>query len=152
MAIWHACLFLYVLCLENTICALQFHLLLYLEFLHLLPLRAPTLPISAMLPTLTTDHTSRPSKAKNPQRLTWLCPEPNKTYSEVQKEVVCVLPEKNTRMADEQKLLEERLQRLEQEISHRQASSNLTSSAGRREEPKELYSMTKREWRGEERE
>lgn len=121
--------------------ALQSLLLFYLEYLHLLPLKISTFPISAMLPTLTTDHT-----AKNPKCPTQLSPEPSETYSEVQKEVVCVLPGRNARMVDEQKLLEERLQRLEQEISHRRTSSNQRSSAGRLEEPLELYSRTEREF------
>lgn len=65
--------------------------------------------------------------------------------SEVQREVARALPERNTRMEDEQKLLEERLQRLEQEISHSQGSSNLRSSAGRvTQEPQEIDSGTER--------
>lgn len=119
--------------------ALQFLLFFYLEYLFA-AIKKSTFPISAMLPSLTTDHT-----AKNPKCPTQLSPEPSETYSEVQKEVVCVLPGRNARMVDEQKLLEERLQRLEQEISHRRASSNRRSSAGRLEEPLEIYSRTERE-------
>ncbi|KAM9366162.1 centrosomal protein of 89 kDa [Symphorus nematophorus] len=89
-------------------------------------------------PSQTTDHPSQPNKAKNPKHPTQLSPEPSKMYSEVQREVVRALPEKSTRRVDDQKLLEERLQRLEQEISHSQASSNLRSSAGSQAELRNL--------------
>ncbi|XP_023118144.2 centrosomal protein of 89 kDa isoform X2 [Amphiprion ocellaris] len=75
--------------------------------------------------SVTTDHPIQAGQTKSPKHLTHASSQPSKVYSEVQKEV----PEKNTRMADDQKLLEERLQRLEQEISHNQALSNLKSSA-----------------------
>ncbi|XP_073320959.1 centrosomal protein of 89 kDa [Pagrus major] len=80
--------------------------------------------------TLTTDHHSQSSKAKTPKQPTHLSPEPSKAHREMQREEPRALPEKSIRMVDEQKLLEERLQRLEQEISHSQASPNLRSSAG----------------------
>ncbi|XP_078102186.1 centrosomal protein of 89 kDa [Sander vitreus] len=83
--------------------------------------------LPSALSILTTDQ---PSQAKNPKHPTQLSPEPSRACSEAQRDVAWALPEKNTRMVDEQKLLEERLQRLEQEISHSQASSNLRSSAG----------------------
>ncbi|XP_045888467.1 centrosomal protein of 89 kDa isoform X1 [Micropterus dolomieu] len=94
--------------------------------------------VPSVLPILTTDHPSQPNKAKNSQHPHQLSPEPSKAYSEAQREDVRALPEKNTRMVDQQKLLEERLQRLEQEISHSQASSNLKSSAGRQAELQNL--------------
>ncbi|XP_008296140.1 centrosomal protein of 89 kDa [Stegastes partitus] len=72
---------------------------------------------------------SQASQAKSPKHLTHVSPQPSKIYSEVRKEVVQGLPKKNKRMVDEPKLLEERVQRLEQEISHSQAFSNLKSSA-----------------------
>ncbi|XP_049458276.1 centrosomal protein of 89 kDa isoform X1 [Epinephelus fuscoguttatus] len=87
--------------------------------------------VPSVLPILTIDH---PSQAKTPKQPTHLSPEPSKVSSEVQREVARALPERNTRMEDEQKLLEERLQRLEQEISHSQGSSNLRSSAGNQAE------------------
>ncbi|XP_028456493.1 centrosomal protein of 89 kDa [Perca flavescens] len=83
--------------------------------------------LPSTLSILTPDQ---PSQAKNPKHPTQLSPEPSRACSEVQRDVAWALPEKNTRMVDEQKLLEERLQRLEQEISHSHASSNLRSSAG----------------------
>ncbi|XP_044055591.1 centrosomal protein of 89 kDa isoform X3 [Siniperca chuatsi] len=104
--------------------------------------RRGDVPCRSALPIQTTDHPSQPSQAKNPKHPHQLSPEPSKVYSEVQSEVqsevVQALPEKNTRMVDEQKLLEERLQRLEQEISHSQASSNLRSSAGSQAELQNL--------------
>lgn len=78
-----------------------------------------------MSPTPTTDPAPR-----SPKPQTELSTDA-KTYSEVQKKGESVLPGQDTRMVDEKKLLEERLQRLEREITHRQASSNLKSSAGR---------------------
>ncbi|XP_070691206.1 centrosomal protein of 89 kDa [Pempheris klunzingeri] len=94
--------------------------------------------VPSALPILTTDHPDQPSKAKNQKHPTQLCPEPSRAYSEVQKEVVRVLPDKNTRMVDEQRLLEERLQRLEQEISHSQATLNLKPCAGSQAELQNL--------------
>lgn len=124
---------------------MQFHLLFYLYYLYLLPLKVFTFPISATPPT---NHPSQHSKAKNTKHLTQLSPEPSKAFSEEQREVVSALPKKNTRMVDEQKLLEERLQRLEQEISHSQASSNLRSSAGRVYEPLAIQQDTEKRTRG----
>ncbi|XP_035992166.1 centrosomal protein of 89 kDa isoform X4 [Fundulus heteroclitus] len=66
--------------------------------------------------------TSRPGGAKMPKHSVRSSPEPNRLYSELQKQ-------KKTRTTPEDKLLETRLQRLEREISHSQASSNLRSSA-----------------------
>ncbi|KAA8595999.1 hypothetical protein FQN60_011290 [Etheostoma spectabile] len=83
--------------------------------------------VQSQLSILTTDQ---PSQAKNPKQPTQLSPEPSRACSEAQRDVLWAPPEKSTRMVDEQKLLEERLQRLEQEISHSQASSNLRLSAG----------------------
>ncbi|XP_035538101.1 centrosomal protein of 89 kDa [Morone saxatilis] len=100
--------------------------------------RKEVVPCRSTLPILTTDHASQSSKAKNPKHSTQPSPEPSEVYSEVQREAVRTLPERNTRMVDEQKLLEERLQRLEQEISHSQAPSNLRSSAGCQAELKNL--------------
>nr|XP_046257231.1 centrosomal protein of 89 kDa isoform X3 [Scatophagus argus] len=94
--------------------------------------------VSSTLPSQITGHHSRPSKANNPKCPMQLSPEPSKMYSEGQREVPRALPERNTRMVDEQKLLEERLQRLEQEISHRQGSSNMRSSAGSQAELQNL--------------
>ncbi|KAM8762141.1 centrosomal protein of 89 kDa isoform 2-T2 [Acanthopagrus schlegelii] len=87
-------------------------------------------PCRSTPPTLTTDHHSQSSNTKNPKQPTQLSSEPSKAYRERQREEPWALPEKNVRMVDEQKLLEERLQRLEQEISHSRASPNLRSSAG----------------------
>ncbi|XP_036952214.1 centrosomal protein of 89 kDa isoform X1 [Acanthopagrus latus] len=87
-------------------------------------------PCRSTPPTLTTDHHSQSSNTKNPKQPTQLSSEPSKAYREMQREEPWALPEKNVRMVDEQKLLEERLQRLEQEISHSRASPNLRSSAG----------------------
>ncbi|XP_028258606.1 centrosomal protein of 89 kDa isoform X2 [Parambassis ranga] len=92
-------------------------------------------PCRSTLPRITTDHSSQ---AKSPQHSTTLSLEPSKVYSESQREVGQSLSEKNTRMVDQQKLLEERLQRLEQEISHSQVSSNLRSSAGSQTELQNL--------------
>lgn len=115
-----------------------FIFVLFLEYLNLLPLKVLAFSISATLPTLTTDHHSQSSNAKNPKQPTTLSSEPSKAYREMQREEPWALPEKNVRMVDEQKLLEQRLQRLEQEISHSQASPNLRSSAGRVMEPLEI--------------
>ncbi|XP_059210588.1 centrosomal protein of 89 kDa [Centropristis striata] len=83
--------------------------------------------VMSALPILAIDH---PSQAKNQKQPTQRSPEPSQAFCEVQREVARALPEKNTRRVEEQKLLEERLQRLEQEISLSQASSNQRSSAG----------------------
>ncbi|XP_034385460.1 centrosomal protein of 89 kDa [Cyclopterus lumpus] len=84
-------------------------------------------PCGSELPILTTEP---PSQAKNLKPPTQPSPKLSKACNEVQREVAWALPVEDTRMVDEQKLLEERLQRLEQEISHSQASSNPRSSAG----------------------
>uniref|UniRef100_A0A3Q1F7Q5 Centrosomal protein 89 n=1 Tax=Acanthochromis polyacanthus TaxID=80966 RepID=A0A3Q1F7Q5_9TELE len=77
--------------------------------------------------SVTTDLPIQANQTKSPKHLTHVSSQSSRVYSEVQKEVVRGLPEKNTRMVDDQKLLEERLQRLE--ISHNQALSNLKSTA-----------------------
>ena len=64
-----------------------------------------------------------------------LSAEPSKACSDVQEGAQCVKPGKNATLADEQKLLMERLQRLEEDISHRKASSNQRNSPGRLKEP-----------------
>uniref|UniRef100_A0AAZ1XAF3 BZIP domain-containing protein n=1 Tax=Oreochromis aureus TaxID=47969 RepID=A0AAZ1XAF3_OREAU len=58
-----------------------------------------------------------------------LPPEPSNTYSELRKKVVRDRREKNTRMVDKEKLLEERLQRLEREISSQAELQNLRQHA-----------------------
>ncbi|XP_023285370.1 centrosomal protein of 89 kDa-like [Seriola lalandi dorsalis] len=93
--------------------------------------------VPSVLPILTTDHPSQSTQAKTPKHPTQPSPQPRKAYSEVQRKVVQALPKK-ARMAGEQTLLEERLQHLEQEISHSQASSNLRSSAGSQAELQNL--------------
>ena len=90
------------------------------------------LPISA---NLTSNHPSQSSQAKNPNYHTQPSPEPSTANGYMQRDEVRVLTEKNTRMVEEQRLLEERLQRLEQELSQSQASSNMRFSAGTVEEP-----------------
>ncbi|XP_041650524.1 centrosomal protein of 89 kDa [Cheilinus undulatus] len=98
--------------------------------------------VPATHPVLTTVHPSQPSKAKNPKHPTQQSPEPRRAHGEVQREVqretAEALPEKSSRMADYQKLLEERLQRLEQEISHGRTSSTLRLSAGSQSELQNL--------------
>ncbi|XP_075934202.1 centrosomal protein of 89 kDa [Anarhichas minor] len=84
-------------------------------------------PCGSELPILTTDQ---PSQAKDLKPPTQPSPKLSRACHEVQREVAGALPVKDTRMVDEQKLLEDRLQRLEQEISHNQAASNPRSSAG----------------------
>ncbi|XP_039992629.1 centrosomal protein of 89 kDa isoform X1 [Xiphias gladius] len=93
--------------------------------------------VQSLLPILTTDHPSQASQTKNPKHPGQPSPDPSRANSEVQKEVVRTLPKK-ARMADEQKLLEQRLRRLEQEISHSQASSDLRSPAGSQAELRNL--------------
>ncbi|XP_071344372.1 centrosomal protein of 89 kDa isoform X2 [Trachinotus anak] len=91
--------------------------------------------VPSVLPILTTDT---PSQAKNPKHHpAQPSPGPSKAYSEVQRKVLPAMSKK-TRTAGEQKLLKERLQRLEQEISHSQASSNLRSSASSQAELQNL--------------
>ncbi|XP_061602808.1 centrosomal protein of 89 kDa isoform X2 [Cololabis saira] len=70
-------------------------------------------------------------RGRSPRPVTRMSAERGKLYSEVRRE-------KKTRMMEEQKHLEERLQRLEQEISHSQASSNPRSSAGSQAELQSL--------------
>ncbi|XP_067351132.1 centrosomal protein of 89 kDa isoform X2 [Channa argus] len=87
---------------------------------------------------LTTDYPNNSSQTKNLKHPTGLSSELSKTYSELQREEVHTLPEKNTWMAHEQNILEERLQRLEQEISRSQTSSKLRLSAGSQAELQNL--------------
>ncbi|KAM4744668.1 centrosomal protein of 89 kDa isoform 3-T3 [Anableps anableps] len=75
--------------------------------------------------------TNRPGGAKIPKHPIHSSPEPNKLYSELRKQ-------KKTKTIHEDNLLEKRLQRLEQEISHSHASSNLRSSAGSQAELQSL--------------
>ncbi|XP_069390605.1 centrosomal protein of 89 kDa isoform X2 [Paralichthys olivaceus] len=88
----------------------------------------------AVPPILTTDL---PSQAKSQKHPTQPSPEHRKAHGGVQREAARALPKK-ARVADEQKLLEERLLRLEQQISHSQASSTLRSSAGSQAELQNL--------------
>lgn len=109
------------------------------------------LPVSATPTIFTAGHPRQASQAKSPKDLRELPPEPSNTYSELRKKVVRDRREKNTRMVDKEKLLEERLQRLEREISDSKAFSNQRSSAGRVEEPLERYCTEEQcgeiEWR-----
>ncbi|XP_030581559.1 centrosomal protein of 89 kDa [Archocentrus centrarchus] len=79
---------------------------------------------------LIADHPRQASQAKSPKHLTELPPEPSSKYGEVRKKVVRDRREKNTRMVDKEKLLEERLQRLEREIRDSKGFSNQRCSAG----------------------
>ncbi|XP_044222813.1 centrosomal protein of 89 kDa [Thunnus albacares] len=87
---------------------------------------------------LTSNHPSQSSQAKNPNYHTQPSPEPSTANGYMQRDEVRVLTEKNTRMVEEQRLLEERLQRLEQELSQSQASSNMRFSAGSQAELQNL--------------
>ncbi|XP_063324754.1 centrosomal protein of 89 kDa isoform X1 [Pelmatolapia mariae] len=87
---------------------------------------------------LTAGHPRKASQAKSPKDLRELPPEPSNTYGELRKKVVRDRREKNTRMVDKEKLLEERLQRLEWEISDSKAFSNQRSSAGSQAELQNL--------------
>ncbi|XP_037339325.1 centrosomal protein of 89 kDa isoform X1 [Pungitius pungitius] len=80
--------------------------------------------VPSELPIVTTD---KPGLAKSPKHPS---PKLSKACDEVQSEVAWGLPVRHTRMLDDHKLLEEILQRLEQEISQGRASSNQRSSAG----------------------
>ncbi|XP_069546394.1 centrosomal protein of 89 kDa isoform X1 [Brachyistius frenatus] len=86
-------------------------------------------PCRSTPPIPPTDHTSQ---AKSPKLFTQPSPEPSRIYSEAWREVVRGHPEMNT------KLLEERLQRLEQEISHSRGLSHRRSSAGSQAELQSL--------------
>uniref|UniRef100_A0A3Q3LRG4 Centrosomal protein 89 n=1 Tax=Mastacembelus armatus TaxID=205130 RepID=A0A3Q3LRG4_9TELE len=119
------------------------------EPVYALPLKSKTeltqmsrriVPSPGELPVQTTDHPCQASQTKNLTHPNQSSPESSKAYSKVQSEVIQTVPQKNTRMADEQKLLEERLQHLEWEISHSHATSNLRSSAGSQAE---LHSLRK---------
>ncbi|XP_068174441.1 centrosomal protein of 89 kDa isoform X2 [Antennarius striatus] len=73
---------------------------------------------------------SRCGRTKNPKTPKQQPPEPSKTCSDIQGEVAGSLPERSSRLVNAEKLLEERVLRLEQEINLFQASSNERSSAG----------------------
>lgn len=87
-----------------------------------------TFHISAVLPIPTKDPLSQARVQESP---THPSPEPSKAHSEEQSEADGALAKK-AQEADVQRLLEERLHRLE--ISHSQASSTPGTSAGRVEE------------------
>ncbi|KAI9517951.1 hypothetical protein NQZ68_001121 [Dissostichus eleginoides] len=78
--------------------------------------------VPSALPIPTTNQSSQSNISKPPIQQS---PGPIRASIEGQREA-----ENNVRMVDEQKLLEERLQRLEQEISNSQSSTNARSSAG----------------------
>ncbi|XP_071391198.1 centrosomal protein of 89 kDa [Centroberyx affinis] len=95
---------------------------------------SPTIPHPPNHP----NYLTHPTQSTAPNHPTRLSAEASEAYrevhkevqKEVQKEVVWALTEHNTRLAEERRLLEERLQRLEQELSHSQASSSRRPSAG----------------------
>ncbi|XP_033963742.1 centrosomal protein of 89 kDa isoform X1 [Pseudochaenichthys georgianus] len=84
-------------------------------------------PCRSALPIPTTNQSSQSNISKPPIQQS---PGPIRASIEGQREAAWASPENNVRMVDEQKLLEERLQRLEQEISNSQSSTNARSSAG----------------------
>lgn len=131
--IWQSCFFL--MCTNAS----QFLFVLINKNIYVL-YHWPMFSFSAMLSTLTPDHT-----AKNPKYPTQRSPESSETRGAVQKDTVCLLPgKKKTNVADGQNLLEERLRRLEQEIRDRRASSNPRLSAGRVEGPVKVESRKQR--------
>ncbi|XP_041841899.1 centrosomal protein of 89 kDa isoform X2 [Melanotaenia boesemani] len=81
--------------------------------------------------TLPTPTTGQPRRVKNPKQPPHKSPELSQMYSEVHKE-------KKTRMVVEQNILEERLQHLEQEISHSKASAKQKSPTGSQAELQNL--------------
>ncbi|XP_068455534.1 centrosomal protein of 89 kDa isoform X2 [Clinocottus analis] len=83
--------------------------------------------VPSQLPIPTTDP---PSPAQHRKHPTQPSPKLSKACTEGQREAAWAPPVEDTRRVNEEKLLEERLQRLEQEISHSQASSKPRSSAG----------------------
>ncbi|KAI4830251.1 hypothetical protein KUCAC02_001895 [Chaenocephalus aceratus] len=83
--------------------------------------------VPSALPIPTTNQSSQSNISKPPIQQS---PGPTRASIEGQREAAWASPENNVRMVDEQKLLEERLQRLEQEISNSQSSTNARSSAG----------------------
>ncbi|XP_055363359.1 centrosomal protein of 89 kDa isoform X3 [Betta splendens] len=85
---------------------------------------------------LTTDHLNKDSQAKTLKHPTGLSPNFTKAHSDLEREAAHTPLEKNTSIAERQKLLEKRLQRLEHEISHSEASPNLRSSSGSQAELK----------------
>ncbi|KAK2853475.1 hypothetical protein Q5P01_006136 [Channa striata] len=87
---------------------------------------------------LTTDYPNKSSQPKNPKHPSGLLSELSKADSKLPREEVQTLSEKNAGMAHERSTLEERLQRLEQEISHSQTSSNLRLSPGAQAEVQNL--------------
>lgn len=105
-----------------------------------------TLHITAEPPIVTPDQ---PRLAKSPKHPNQPSPKLSKACEEVQREAAWGVPVRDTRMLDDQKQLEERLHRLEQEISQSRASSNPRSSAGRVDELPKTYRGTERGGRGE---
>lgn len=83
--------------------------------------------VPSALPIPTTNQSSQSNISKPPIQQSQ---GPTRASIEGQREAAWASPENNVRMVDEQKLLEERLQRLEQEISNSQSSTNARSSAG----------------------
>ncbi|KAJ4947570.1 hypothetical protein JOQ06_009605, partial [Pogonophryne albipinna] len=83
--------------------------------------------VPSALPIPTTNQSSQSNIFKPPIQQS---PGPIRASIEGQREAAWASPDNNVRMVDEQKLLEERLQRLEQEISNSQSSTNARSSAG----------------------
>ncbi|XP_062246109.1 centrosomal protein of 89 kDa [Platichthys flesus] len=81
--------------------------------------------------------TDLPSQAKSPKHPTQPSPEPSKEHRGVKIDAARALP-KGARVADEQKLMEKRLLRLEHQICHSRASSTLRSSAGSQAELQNL--------------
>lgn len=75
----------------------------------------------------TTERFSKASRAKTLKHLTGLSPEFTKAHSDVEREDIQTPLEKNTSIAEKQKLLEKSL---EHEISHNEASPNLRLSSG----------------------
>uniref|UniRef100_A0A673A194 Centrosomal protein 89 n=1 Tax=Sphaeramia orbicularis TaxID=375764 RepID=A0A673A194_9TELE len=94
-----------------------------------MPLTVCTPVILAAVSNIATHSPSQRSQAKVLKHPTQLSPKPSKSYTAVQKETVRSHPEKNRRMGEEQRLLEQRLQHLEQDITHSQDSSKMMSQA-----------------------
>uniref|UniRef100_A0A672ZZF9 Centrosomal protein 89 n=1 Tax=Sphaeramia orbicularis TaxID=375764 RepID=A0A672ZZF9_9TELE len=94
-----------------------------------MPLTVCTPVILAAVSNIATHSPSQRSQAKVLKHPTQLSPKPSKSYTAVQKETVRSHPEKNRRMGEEQRLLEQRLQHLEQDITHSQDSSKMMRSS-----------------------
>ncbi|XP_029987051.1 centrosomal protein of 89 kDa [Sphaeramia orbicularis] len=85
--------------------------------------------VPSAVSNIATHSPSQRSQAKVLKHPTQLSPKPSKSYTAVQKETVRSHPEKNRRMGEEQRLLEQRLQHLEQDITHSQDSSKMMRSS-----------------------